>query len=98
MAQPEIVKDIDARVKIPGDTMTGNLTAPTFVGTLNGNASSADKLNTNAGGLKQPIYFNGGKPVVAADDYVFYDEVSGAPSGDSSSIFVFIYFIYIVQE
>ena len=75
-------------VKKTGDTMTGNLTAPTFVGTLNGNASSADKLNTNAGGLRQPIYFNGGKPVVAADDYVFYDEVSGAPSGDSSSPFV----------
>ena len=51
MAQPEIVKDIDARVKIPGDTMTGNLTAPTFVGTLNGNASSADKLNTNGTGF-----------------------------------------------
>lgn len=71
-----------------GDTMTGNLTAPTFIGSLQGNASSADKLNTNAGGLRQPIYFNGGKPVVAADDYVFYDEVSGAPSGDSSSPFV----------
>ena len=84
MAQPEVIKDIEARVKDAGDTMTGNLTAPTFVGTLSGNASSADKLNTNAGGLKQPIYFNGGKPVVAADDYVFYDEVSGAPSGDSS--------------
>ena len=88
MAQPEIVKDIEARVKDTGDTMTGNLTAPTFIGSLQGNASSADKLNTNAGGLRQPIYFNGGKPVVAADDYVFYDEVSGAPSGDSSSPFV----------
>ena len=34
MAQPEIIKDIEARVKIPGDTMTGNLTAPTFIGSL----------------------------------------------------------------
>ena len=58
MAQPEIIKDIDSRVKIPGDTMTGNLTAPTFIGTLDGNASSADKLNTDAGSLRQPIYFN----------------------------------------
>ena len=41
MAQPEIIKDIDSRVKIPGDTMTGNLTAPTFIGSLQGNASSS---------------------------------------------------------
>ena len=58
MAQPEIIKDIEARVKDTGDVMTGNLTAPTFIGTLNGNASSADKLNTDAGSLRQPIYFN----------------------------------------
>lgn len=87
----ELAKDIGLTgnyVLKSGDTMTGNLTAPTFIGSLQGNASSADKLNTNAGGLKQPIYFKGGKPVVAADDYVFYDEVSGAPSDDSSSPFV----------
>ena len=41
MALPEIIKDIDARVKIPGDTMTGNLTAPTFIGSLQGNADTA---------------------------------------------------------
>lgn len=46
MAQPEIIKDIEARVKIPGDTMTGNLTAPTFIGTLNGNADTATKLSS----------------------------------------------------
>lgn len=86
MAQPEIIKDIDSRVKIPGDTMTGNLTAPTFIGALNGNASSADKLNTDAGSLRQPIYFNDGKPVIAADNYVFYNEVSGTvPSGNPNS-------------
>ena len=28
MAQPELVKDIEARVKKSGDTMTGNLTVP----------------------------------------------------------------------
>lgn len=66
--------------------MTGNLTAPTFIGTLNGNASSADKLNTDAGSLRQPIYFNDGKPVIAADNYVFYNEVSGTvPSGNPNS-------------
>ena len=33
MAQPEIIKDIDARVKIAGDTMTGNLKGQYFQGT-----------------------------------------------------------------
>lgn len=41
MAQPGIIKDIDARVKKSGDTMTGNLTAPKFIGQLQGNASSS---------------------------------------------------------
>ena len=88
MAQPEIIKDIDSRVKIPGDTMTGNLTAPTFIGTLNGNASSADKLNIDAGGLRQPFYFSDGKPVIAADNYVFYNEVSGTVPSGNPNLFV----------
>lgn len=46
MAQPEIIKDIDARVKDTGDTMTGNLTAPTFIGSLQGNADTATKLSS----------------------------------------------------
>ena len=33
MAQPELIKDIDARVKIAGDTMTGNLKGQYFQGT-----------------------------------------------------------------
>lgn len=33
MAQPELVKDIEARVKISGDTMTGNLIGKYFQGT-----------------------------------------------------------------
>ena len=33
MAQPEIIKDIDARVKKSGDTMTGNLIGKYFQGT-----------------------------------------------------------------
>ena len=46
MAQPEIIKDIEARVKDTGDTMTGDLTAPTFIGSLNGNAATATTLQT----------------------------------------------------
>ena len=50
MAQPEIIKDIEARVKIPGDTMTGNLTAPTFIGSLQGNADTATKASQDSDG------------------------------------------------
>lgn len=46
-----------------GDTMTGNLTAPNFIGSLQGNATSANKLNTNAGSTGQPVYFGNGQPI-----------------------------------
>ena len=35
----------------------------TVYGSLSGNAASATKLNTNAGGAITPVYFSGGKPV-----------------------------------
>ena len=43
---------------------TGNVTAPTFIGALSGNAGTATALTTNAGSATQPVYFSGGKPVV----------------------------------
>lgn len=39
------------------------MTATTFKGALNGNASSATKLTTSAGSTTQPVYFSDGKPV-----------------------------------
>lgn len=43
---------------------SGNvLTATTFAGALSGNATSANKLNTNAGASNNPVYFSGGVPV-----------------------------------
>ena len=42
MAQPEIVKDIEARVKKSGDTMTGNLIGKYFQGTWLQTTSTAD--------------------------------------------------------
>lgn len=33
------------------------------IGTIYGNATSANKLNTNAGSTSQPIYFSNGVPV-----------------------------------
>ena len=37
-------------------------------GALDGNADSADKLNTSAGSVTKPIYFNGGKPVACTHE------------------------------
>ena len=58
-------------VKKTGDTMTGDLTAPTFHGNLKGNAdtattaTSAGKLTSGTVGSKtQPIYFKDGVPII----------------------------------
>jgi len=39
----------------------------TIRATLNGNASSADKLNTNAGSSTQPVYFSNGVPTACGN-------------------------------
>lgn len=41
----------------------GKVTAPEFKGSLTGNATSANKLNTDAGSATQPVYFSNGIPV-----------------------------------
>ena len=38
------------------------VTAPTFIGKLQGNADTATALTTSAGSTTQPVYFSGGKP------------------------------------
>ena len=43
----------------------GDITAQTFIGSLNGNAESASKLTTSAGSATQPIYFSKGVPVAS---------------------------------
>lgn len=46
------------------DTLTdfASITSTAFVGALTGNATSADKLNTNAGSTEKPVYFADGVP------------------------------------
>lgn len=44
-------------------TAEGKITASSFIGNLNGNASTATALTSSAGSSTQPIYFSGGKPV-----------------------------------
>lgn len=54
----------NSKVSKTGDTMTGNLTAPKFIGALQGNATSANTASklgsSNVGSATQPIYLNGG--------------------------------------
>jgi hypothetical protein len=48
-----------------------NVYADTFTGALSGNASSANKLNTNAGSVSVPVYFSGGIPVQCTPSNIF---------------------------
>ena len=58
-----------------------NPSTNTITANISGNAATATALTTNAGSLRQPVYFNEGKPVVAADEYVFYDETTSSAGG-----------------
>lgn len=56
----------------------GDWTASTFHGALDGNATTATALTSNAGGTEQPIYFTGGKP--AATSYALKATVNNGNS------------------
>lgn len=81
----------DANVYL--DATAGKLVATTFSGSLSGNATSADKLNTNAGSKTKPVYFSNGVPVETTyslgknvpSDAVFTDTKNTAGSTDTSS-------------
>lgn len=50
---------------------SGNVTAPKFIGALQGNADSATKLTTSAGSSSLPIYFADGKPIACTASSLF---------------------------
>lgn len=52
-------------------TIKGQITAPTFIGSLQGNANTATALTTNAGSASLPVYFSGGKPIACTKDQLF---------------------------
>ena len=52
-------------------TIKGQITAPTFIGNLQGNANTATALTTNAGSASLPVYFSGGKPIACTKDQLF---------------------------
>ena len=45
-APEDVDAKIDSKLSLTGGTLTGNLTAPTFIGALSGNASTATTLKT----------------------------------------------------
>ncbi len=49
----------------------GKVIANTFVGALQGNASTATKLTSSAGNVALPIYFSDGKPVACTASSIF---------------------------
>ena len=55
----------------------GTVTAPTFIGALSGNSSTATALTSSAGSSTNPIYFSSGKPV--ASTYSFGNASSNIP-------------------
>lgn len=57
MAQPEVIKDIDARVKKSGDTMTGNLQGKYFQGTW---LQTTDITDLNSSSSKIAVISNDG--------------------------------------
>lgn len=52
-------------------TIKGQITAPTFIGNLQGTANTATALTTNAGSSSLPVYFSGGKPIACTKDQLF---------------------------
>lgn len=50
---------------------SGNVTAPKFIGPLQGNADSATKLTTSAGSSSLPVYFLEGKPLACSPSSLF---------------------------
>lgn len=61
------IKKVTDNVTTANMTIDGTITAGTgFIGSLNGNASSATALTSSAGSATQPVYFSGGKPVACS--------------------------------
>ena len=62
-AAGEAYQSLYATSKISFNTSTGLFVAPTFSGSLSGNATSASKLTTSsAGSATMPVYFSNGVP------------------------------------
>lgn len=73
---PTDVADTDYRYSYYASGIYANPSLKKIYADVNGNASSADKINTDAGSATQPVYFSGGKPVATT-----YSLGASVPSG-----------------
>lgn len=100
-----VTTELEKKLPLTGGNIIGslsiseNVSAESFIGELSGNASSANKLNTNAGSTTQPVYFKDGIPVATTytleksvpSDAVFTDThyiahlYAGAIDGNSNA-------------
>ena len=72
----EIQEMLENKVDRSGDTMTGSLTSPKFIGPLNGNADTASRLKPGA--KINGVVFNGGTDItISVDNAKNSDKIGG---------------------
>ena len=81
----EIQEMLENKVDRSGDTMTGSLTSPKFIGPLNGNADTASRLKPGA--KINGVVFNGGTDItIAVDNAKNSDKVGGYDINDIKNL------------
>lgn len=81
----EIQEMLENKVDRSGDTMTGSLTSPRFIGPLNGNADTASRLKPGA--KINGVVFNGGTDItIAVDNAKNSDKIGGYNINDIKNL------------
>lgn len=81
----EIQEMLENKVDRSGDTMTGSLTSPKFIGPLNGNADTASRLKPGA--KINGVVFNGSTDItIAIDNAKNSDKVGGYDINDIKNL------------
>lgn len=81
----EIQEMLENKVDRSGDTMTGSLTSPKFIGPLNGNADTASRLKPGA--KINGVVFNGGTDItIAVDNAKNSDKIGGYSINDIKNL------------
>lgn len=81
----EIQEMLENKVDRSGDTMTGSLTSPKFIGPLNGNADTASRLKPGA--KINGVVFNGSTDItIAVDNAKNSDKIGGYDINDIKNL------------
>lgn len=81
----EIQEMLENKVNRSGDTMTGSLTSPKFIGPLNGNADTASRLKPGA--KINGVVFNGGTDItIGVDNAKNSDKIGGYDINDIKNL------------